>query len=367
MTRNQSHVLKQCFVANQDCDVTPLVPHTMLMEARPNLMPRNITKYLDLMMKIYYDLQYRQKIQYEDDDVGPSYSLIQGLTEDGFMFDVFPFSHLYERESFMWHRYMCLRMVIPGSCCIIFSSDTLHNGTRSRLIKNGFSNHSQDERFFFYIQQDKNNDGSSSKRPSICSETSLSPQMNFNPKSRKICPNLENHTTVCAHCLAHDPHGPKILNLEEAHWRNYISTKNVGDVILGDLVRYGFVVLKSDQSTYKTLEFVTLLKQVGKSKFEVLNNEPNRKLLYPSDRSDIELKGNKFADCPLHNHMRNVFEKVAKPHIGGKCRMVRPNVIWNEKPIPKDQLPHYDYPARKKMDDTENNMSMSLRSKSKKN
>ena len=286
-------------------------------------------------------------MEYEDDHL-PSYSLIQPICDTGCMIDIYPGTHKCKRNSFVLHKYMSIRIMLPYSCCIIFSGDLIHNGTVSRTKQACTKKQNEDTRFFFYIQKENSNDDDNASLTTILrSSTSISPDATLNPKVTNLCELLEKGSN-CDHCNEHSTMGKKIIDMNTEHWKDFIIQKCCGDVVFGDMEKFGFVVCRSYQCTSDIIHVIATRKtfQPG-AKFPHLNGEPNRKLLFDAAREDVTVHLRNYDQCPIHQHMRLVHSAVVSEVIGAGYKMVKPNVIFNSGKLAQDQFPHWDFTERK--------------------
>ena len=308
--------------------------------------PTSVSGLLDLMIDTYYSKFKRDTVEYEDDG-SRSLSVIQPMEETGSMLDIYPGTHMCERNSFVLHKYMCLRLIIPYSCCIIFLSDLIHNGTNSRTKTNCKTKQLQDPRFFYYAHGEPTDGSDATKgRKSARRYISVSADPTLNPKVTNVCKLLENGSK-CSSCLEHNCFGNKIIDMTSGEWSEFINLLSPTDVVIGDLSKHGFIVVKSYQCTSDVKHVFGNRTCFGSSTFSYLNGEPNRKLLFHPSRDDIVKQGRTYADCPIHKHIRVVHEQVVRLCIGIRFRLVKPNVIFNNGRIDQDQFPHWDFPERK--------------------
>ena len=321
-------------------------PKDSLVFFSEDIHPSNVNKKMDEMIKNYYSIFKRNQVEYEEHPE-ESLSLIQPISETGSMLDVYPGTHKCARDSFVLHKYMCVRLKIPRTCCVIFSSDLIHNGTVSRTKKKCSKKQEEDLRFFYYLQKESNiptSDGINNN--SLRSATSVSPDPLLNPKVKNVCPRLESGAH-CTHCADQCVFGDKVCDMHNIEFELFIQLKDSGDIIIGDLEKYGFIVVKSLQCTSDIMHVIGNRKTFGGGKLTSLNKEPNRKLLFEPLRTDITVHQRNYDECPIHRHIRLVHDNIVTLAVGPHYKILKPNVIFNAGKIEQDQFPHWDFPERK--------------------
>ena len=271
-----------------------------------------------------------------------SYSVIQGVGSRGFVLVGFPGSQDYvpDTKDLVYHKCFSVRFVLLSNCAIVFLSNFLHCGSRSRHIKNRLS---CDPRFFAYIQ--KKDERDNSKRV-LRKKSSVSPEGNRTPGPQKICSNLSNQNEVtCDTCAKLDWTGDKVIDIEKIFGEENIKKKRVGDHILGDLFCHGFHIFRCQAPNKVTSKFIKDTIFNPPVSVGYIGKQSHRKLLFPPQSNEFLLSPN-FKDHPLYRHINKLF-LVAKRYVLPKSieyEIIKPNMIWNSGELPFDQDPHYDYP-----------------------
>ena len=295
-----------------------------------------------LLKKTYYP---KVAVKRNDDDFKElSYSALYATASTGFSVDMYPCSHLYERDTFQYHLVMAVTFVIPQNFCIVFYSDTLHNGNASRRNENHkvgccrtMEVHT-DERYFMYLQETISFDhGVGTKVTRSC--TGIAPDARISPKAKMVCERIKDGSG-CDHCDTHAPQGKKVIDIANLFGEKLKDFQS-GQVVLGDLREFGFIIMRSVDHR-SDINMSVNYQMYNKSHCHKSIEDPNRLMMFNENRKMETVEKRIKENCIVTCFMDKIRASISKA-IGKDLAMISPNIIYNAGVIERDQLPHYDY------------------------
>lgn len=275
-----------------------------------------------------------------------SFSDIQPIHGSGCVVVMFPFSHKYTRNDFMFHKCMSVKVHVPQNFAILFVSDLLHSGASSRKYVNMVL---KDPRVFMYIQR-----VNKIKEKRSRSDATLLPEGNRTPQPLMMCNCLTRSSNVvssCEYCEQMNPDGEKVIDLHELFSKEELDSKNVGDVLFGDLEELGFIVYRAfipndDIQNHVDGIMSSEYRTGGKAKGK---DQKNRRFLFTGVKNEM-LLNSKWKNDKLTNFIVKKYHKLTSTVLkqeGTEYELIKPNLIWNSGEIKIDQIPHYDFPEEK--------------------
>ena len=293
---------------------------------------------LKKIVKRYYEDYDAKRVARDKSKL--SFSLLMAVEKQGCAIDLFPASNLYDGDDCHFHQCMAITLILPPFYFVLFVSDLLHNGHESRLIPGKSKEYFKDSRIFMYLQQRVN---ATEDGPTLRSVSSQTPSGDDIPKPKSLCPKLLCEGT-CEYCVTETPTGKRVIDLSKIYTAEELNSKSEGDIVFGDLERFGFIVVKSFHDTDISDLAEDKIREQGKL-HSCINKSPGRMLVYPAQRGGMELE-RAILNCPLHQRMAKIRE-LAGETIGKPLTMQKPNIIYNKGKV-EQQAPHYDYKRIKK-------------------
>ena len=312
-----------------------------------NIDPDNALEEVNALIKEWTDFTYKNNdFVFERENLKDdlSYSCLVPVDEVGMSIGIFPSSNKLDRVRSIFHKSYSIRFEFPGPFAVLFDSNTLHYGKKSR---NGeYTDNSEecvleDRRAFMYIQQNRhiNKDLHNTR-----SKTSVKPENDRVYGVDRPCFHLLNEwDTTCTICKMYSLFKEKYVDLEKLYSEELLRNMEVGTVVVGDLEEFGFIIFKSFEFDTATRGAVTDIQNQVKNSSESLTKQPMRRIAYPASSLNVQNQIDQEVHC-LNQHLRRIVtELLHDKHIPNTCKMVKPNLIWNAGYIEFDQMAHFDY------------------------
>ena len=194
-----------------------------------------------------------------------SYSCLVPVDMSGMSLGLFPGSNKLDRLKTVFHKSYSVCFEFPYPFAVLFDSDTLHYGKKSRTGSfPGIEENCvlEDRCAFMYIQQNRRVVDKHNTR----SLTSVKPENDRVYGVIRPCNYLLNEwDDSCFVCKQYEFLGEKVVDIEKIYSEEDLDKMEVGTVVAGDMDEFGFIIFKSFDVDKATI----MLSLMWKSRFAI--------------------------------------------------------------------------------------------------